>query len=135
VAAAPGAREVCVYAINVLQGSVNPLLGCRTVDVGVLPIGRIEAVTAHAFEARVVGWALDADTTAPIDVHIYADGRFVKAVTASGSRPDVAAVYPASGATHASTRLCPCPRAGIPSARSASTCWAPRGIRCCPVPT
>ncbi|TFV87776.1 SpoIID/LytB domain-containing protein [Blastococcus sp. CT_GayMR16] len=100
VAAAPGTHEVCVYAINVLQGSVNPQLGCRTVDVGVLPTGRIEAVTATAFEARVVGWALDGDTTNPIDVHLYVDGRFLTAVTALVSRPDVGAAFPASGAAH-----------------------------------
>jgi hypothetical protein len=100
VAAAPGTRQVCVTAMNVLQGVTNPQLGCRSVEVGVLPIGRIEALTATAFEAHVVGWAFDGDTTDPIDVHLYVDGRFLKAVTASGSRPDVAAVYPTAGVAH-----------------------------------
>jgi SpoIID/LytB domain protein len=100
VPASPGEHEVCAYAINVLQGSSNPSLGCRPVDVGVLPTGRLEAVTATAFETHVVGWAFDADTTDPIDVHLYVDGRFAKAVTADTSRPDVGAAFPAAGAAH-----------------------------------
>jgi SpoIID/LytB domain protein len=100
VGAAPGTHEVCVYAINVLRGGVNPLLGCRTVEVGVLPTGRLDAVTVDAFEAHVVGWALDGDTADPIDVHLYVDGRFVKAVTASANRPDVGSAFPAQGPAH-----------------------------------
>jgi SpoIID/LytB domain protein len=100
VGTAPGARQVCVYAINVLQGSLNPMLGCKTVDVGVLPRGRIETVAVNAFEARVQGWAFDGDTADPIEVHVYVDWRFAKAVTASAPRPDVAAAFPGQGQTH-----------------------------------
>ena len=31
--AAPGTRQVCVYAINAGSGNDNPLLTCRTVQV------------------------------------------------------------------------------------------------------
>jgi SpoIID/LytB domain protein len=97
---APGVHQVCVYAINVLQGGVNPQLGCRTVDVGVRPIGRIEGASVDDFEVHVRGWALDPDTSASIRVHLYVDGRPMQAVTASGNRPDVAAIYPATGPAH-----------------------------------
>jgi hypothetical protein len=98
--AAPGVHEVCVYAINVLQGGINPRLGCRTVDVGVQPTGRMDGLSADQFQVRVHGWALDADTGAPIDVQVYVDGRPTQTVTASDPRPDVAAVYPAAGPNH-----------------------------------
>jgi len=100
VPVAPGKRTVCVYAINVGQGGENPLLGCRPVDVGVRPVGRIETTVSSGYSARVTGWAIDPDTSAPIDVHLYVDGVYTQAVTASGVRPDVAAVYPAAGAAH-----------------------------------
>jgi SpoIID/LytB domain protein len=95
----PGDREVCAYAVNVLQG-VNSGLGCRNVNVGVLPTGRIDEVTASGFRANVTGWALDADASQPIDVHLYVDGRFATAVTASDDRPDIGAAFPATGPAH-----------------------------------
>ncbi len=100
LSAAPGRHEVCVFAINVLQGTVNPKLGCRTVDVGLPPIGRIEGATVDDFEVRVRGWALDPDTSASIRVHLYVDGRPAMAVTADGVRADVEAVYPTTGPAH-----------------------------------
>jgi SpoIID/LytB domain protein len=100
VPATPGNRQVCVYAINVLQGSTNSGLGCRTADVGVAPVGRIDEATVTGFRARVAGWALDGDGTQPIDVHLYVDGRFATSVTASDDRPDIGAAFPASGSAH-----------------------------------
>ena len=32
---------------------------------------------------RLRGWAIDPDTTSPIDVHVYSDGAFVRAATAN----------------------------------------------------
>jgi hypothetical protein len=37
---------------------------------------------------------------AATDVHIYVDGRFAGATSASGDRPDVAAVFPEGGPAH-----------------------------------
>ncbi len=104
VKAAPGLRQVCVYAIN--QGSgVNSLLGCKTVtvtgepDLGRNPIGGFEAVTVSGSNGTVAGWALDPDTVKPITVHIYVNG-VGKAYTADKARSDIAAVYPSYGASH-----------------------------------
>ena len=91
---------MCGYAINVLQGSTNQTLGCTTVDVGVQPVGRLDQVSVNGFELRVRGWALDADTSAPIDVHVHVDGQVAGIFTASRDRPEVAGWYPAQGAAH-----------------------------------
>ena len=45
------------------------------------------------------GWAIDPDTSAPIAVHAYVDAKGT-ALTADGSRPDVAAAFPGYGPAH-----------------------------------
>ena len=98
---AAGTHEVCVYAINVGQGGVNPKLACGTVVVGVPPLGQFDEATATGASVRMRGWALDPDITGPIDVHLYVDGRGWPIITrADTSRPDVGAVFPASGPAH-----------------------------------
>ena len=97
----PGSHTVCVYAINVPAPAVNPQLGCRTVVVsGLAPIGQVDSVGWDGGSARVRGWAIDPDVAAPVDVHVYVDGVNSAVVSASGSRPDVGAVYPAYGSNH-----------------------------------
>lgn len=65
------------------------------------PIGAVDAATSvdGSGEIRVRGWALDPDTTASINVHVYIDGAAVRAPKASLSRPDVAAAH-GKGAAH-----------------------------------
>ena len=46
------------------------------------------------------GWAIDFDTTGPVEVHIYMDDRYITAFSADGSRPDVGAAYPGYGDSH-----------------------------------
>ena len=103
---APGAHNICVYAINTGPGSVNPLIACRAVDVpgplvesGRQPIGNAESVTAVDGVVSIAGWALDPDTAASIAVHVYVDGVGV-AFTADKVRPDVARIYPLHGSGH-----------------------------------
>lgn len=100
ISVTPGRHSVCVYALDT-NGGRNALLGCR--DVGIenkAPVGALDLVRAAGPGAvQVAGWALDPDTSASIQVHVYVDGLAVKAVTASGSRPDVAALY-ANGPAH-----------------------------------
>lgn len=55
------------------------------------PIGSLDAVSATTTSVSAAGWALDPDTTSPILVHVYVDGRAVAAVTANADRPDVGA--------------------------------------------
>lgn len=96
---AGGSHDICVYAINV-GGSANPLLGCRRATVGGPPVGNVDSVSVSGQSAIVGGWALDPDTTAPIEVHVYVDGRFATYGYAGGSRPDVGAAFPGYGDAH-----------------------------------
>jgi hypothetical protein len=101
--AAPGTHTVCAYAINNGLGG-NVLLRCGTVTVPsepsppvgtgarFAPIGNLEAATRADGGVAVSGWALDPDTTASIDVHVYVDSAGT-ALRASASRPDVDAAY------------------------------------------
>ena len=71
--------------------------GPRSAD----PIGALDSVTGGPDgSARVTGWALDPDTNAPIDVHVYVDGIGAASVSASVDRPDIAAAIPGYGAGH-----------------------------------
>jgi hypothetical protein len=97
VALSPGSNEVCVFAINSGTGANTPL-GCKTVTVTVAnaqsrpPFGNVELVASVAGGVRVAGWALDPDTTASIQVHIYV-GATGTAILASSPRADVGVAY------------------------------------------
>ncbi len=94
-----GTHQVCVYAINVSNGSTNPLIDCRTVDVG-KPFGSLDRASATLGAIEVSGWVIDPDTTAPTQVRVYVDGSLRGTFTADGDRPDVGAAYPAYGSQH-----------------------------------
>ncbi|MCD9623583.1 glycoside hydrolase family 43 protein [Rhabdothermincola salaria] len=113
LSASPGAQRVCAYAINVGRGSTT-LLGCRTVVVpSGSPFGSLDVVTRSGSEVRVAGWALDPDTAAPIDVHVYVGGSGF-ALTADRSRPDVGAAFPGYGSAHGFSRTLAIDGRGLP---------------------
>lgn len=93
---AASSYRVCAYGIDVGAGT-NALLGCRTVTVDRAPTGALDAATPAFAGVQVRGWALDTDTTAPIDTHLYLDGRAAASVRADGVRPDVGAQFPDQG--------------------------------------
>jgi hypothetical protein len=96
-----GTRQVCAYGINVgPYGSTNPLLGCRNVTISGDPVGNLESVTPAVGGIRLTGWALDADTAGPVDIHVYVDGRWGGLTQANRNRPDVGAAYPMVGPDH-----------------------------------
>ena len=64
------------------------------------PEGNLDSVGRGPGGIRVSGWALDPDTAAPIDVHVYVDGVGAGIVTANTYRPDVGAAYPGYGNFH-----------------------------------
>lgn len=100
----PGPYTVCVFAINKNAGTENPKIACGTVTVpGALfdPSGHADSATVAGRAVTVAGWAFDPDApTSPATVHVYVDGRYVSAVTAGGSRPDVGAYFPGVGDDH-----------------------------------
>ncbi len=98
---APGTHQVCAFGINEGYGT-NTLLGCRSVVVpGGDPVGRVDAVVGLP-DGRIElgGWALDPDTVASPEVHVYVDGVGRNLGAAVGSRPDIATAFPGYGAAH-----------------------------------
>lgn len=98
LAAPPGRSQSCIFAINQGAGS-NRLLQCKDTSLTGSPHGWIDSVVLGAEGARVSGWALDPDSTEPVDVHVYVD-QAGTSLTAEASRPDVGASYPAHGPNH-----------------------------------
>jgi hypothetical protein len=103
-----GTHTACAYGINVGTGTAgSTLLGCATLTVAASawnPIGRLETATVSSRAVAVTGWALDPDTpTAPINVHVYVDGRATRALTANVARADIGAARPGTGNNHGFT--------------------------------
>lgn len=95
-----GTHQVCAYAINVgPYGFTNPFLGCRSVSIDGSPAGYVDSVTGPSGSVRARGWAIDADVTSAIGVHVYVDGVYRGAFDASNNRPDLATTF-AYGAGH-----------------------------------
>jgi hypothetical protein len=94
-----GTHSVCAYAINTGPGS-NQLIGCRFVTVQNNPIGTLDSVTNTQSGVVVRGWALDPNSAAAIDVHVWVDGQPKVALLANQSRPDVGVAMPGYGANH-----------------------------------
>lgn len=93
-----GNHTVCVFAINRPPlGSDNPVLGCRSVFVDPNPTGSFDGWVPSSPGIRVAGWAIDADTDAPVGVHVYVDGAFAGQGQTSTARPDVGGVFPWAG--------------------------------------
>jgi SpoIID/LytB domain protein len=95
-----GSHVVCAYAINVGQGSTNPLLGCVSIRGDGNPMGNLERVTKQATGWVASGWSIDPDDNGPIPVDVYVDGKLASRVTADGARADVAAIYAGWGPGH-----------------------------------
>ncbi|HST47192.1 fibronectin type III domain-containing protein [Jatrophihabitans sp.] len=95
-----GSHQVCVYAMNIGAGSVNPRLGCSTVTLVDNPVGTLDNATQQPGGFLATGYALDLNTTSPITVRIYLDGHYVAGALASGTRSDLATRYPGYGQNH-----------------------------------
>jgi len=63
------------------------------------PVGSVDGIASAPGDIRLSGWALDPDTTAPIDVHVYVNGVGYP-TTANRPRPDLAPFYPGLGTNH-----------------------------------
>ncbi len=102
----PGRSRICVHGINQVGGGASTLLGCLT-PPNVGPFGNLELVSrTSSTQARVKGWAIDADTINAIKIHVYVGGpvggggAFAGEFTANMSRPDVGSAYPGFGPGH-----------------------------------
>lgn len=96
VPAASGSHRVCVTAVNQPAGP-NTDLGCRTVALqAALPQGNFESLTGKDGRVTVTGWAFDADTTSPVGLAVYVDGRGYWTTTQT-ARADVARAVTGAG--------------------------------------
>ncbi|MET0727315.1 MAG: twin-arginine translocation signal domain-containing protein [Acidimicrobiales bacterium] len=96
----PGPVDVCAYGLNAAGAGGTTTIGCRRFEAPHGPLGNVESVSRVPGGIRVQGWALDPDTTAPIEVHIYAGGGGTNTGLAQSPRPDVGAAYPGFGDAH-----------------------------------
>jgi hypothetical protein len=105
VPAAPGARNMCAYAINIdetgkVDPSLNRVLGCRSVEVAGRPFGNVDVAESAPGGVRVAGWAIDPETVDSLVVHVYIDGAIAGVSKADHDRPDIANAYPLHGTAH-----------------------------------
>ncbi|MPY94230.1 MAG: L,D-transpeptidase family protein [Acidimicrobiia bacterium] len=82
--------------VLVTTGTVAP----ASAAPGDNPVGALESAGPMPGEVRLTGWAVDANSSAPLDLHVYADGNFIGYGKADEHRPDVAASYPSAGPAH-----------------------------------
>lgn len=96
---AGGTHEVCIAAINVRSGA--NAWSCRTVTLPTgAPFGNFEAATVSGSNVVVSGWAIDPDTSAPVDVHVYVNGAWGARGFADQARTDVGRVHAGYGDAH-----------------------------------
>ncbi len=86
VVGARSAPNVCATALNTGAG-IDRSIGCVQLAVGMNPVGNLELAESAGGGVRVAGWALDPDTAAPVDLHVYAGGQFVGGIAADRDRP------------------------------------------------
>ncbi|MGY4643128.1 N-acetylmuramoyl-L-alanine amidase [Cellulomonas sp. URHB0016] len=94
-----GGYQVCVDVTTAGRPTVT--VACRWITVAAGRIvGNFEEVQPRIGGATVRGWALQVGAGGSNKVHAYLDGHWAAELSADGSRPDVAAAYPADGAAH-----------------------------------
>ena len=69
------------------------LVAARAATPPHLPFGNVDWARQTTTGLAVAGWAIDPDTTAPIDVHVYMDGKLLGRAHAANARSDIANKY------------------------------------------
>ena len=100
VPVSPGQHTVELWVINDGGADQPLLLGARVLSIGGSATGALDGAFRSPNGVRVVGWALDPDSTEALDIHVYVDGVFAGSRFADVPRPDVAALFPQFGANH-----------------------------------
>ena len=65
-----------------------------------IPIGSLDSAVAGVGTVQVNGWAIEPDTTSPVNVQVFVDGVYNQTVSANTERDDIGAAYPGFGAMH-----------------------------------
>ena len=97
-----GRHTICAIGINTGFGSGNSAPACAVVSLNFNPYGALQSVgrAANSTNLRLAGWAIDPDTTAPISVVAFVDGRPTATIAANIARADIARSRPGTGAAH-----------------------------------
>ncbi len=102
----PGAKRVCVRAVNVGRGSDLELPSCRTIDVPAPPpppvsvaLGGADRIQPLRRAMRITGWAIDSVQTGPVWVWLIIDGQW-RFVRADQNRPFFSFFFKAWGDAH-----------------------------------
>src|SRR5206468_3156659 len=86
-------------ALSVVGGS-QVLGGADAATVPGSPVGAGEHMWGRPGGDRLIGWAVDPNTSAPISVDVTLDGAKIGTALANIARPDVATKYPSAGPNH-----------------------------------
>lgn len=94
-----GTHTVCVIGLDsagappstLLYGGAGGVNNCAVVTVSAPPDGWIDSVNVLGSKVTVSGWALDPNTSAPVEVRLLVDGSIAATVTADSTRPGLAA--------------------------------------------
>lgn len=102
---AAGARKICVIAHNLGSYGEDRTIDCRSQSFNWNPSAALQSAAQQGNGALVTGWATDPDTTAPITVQVFVDGKAVTKLAANaagGSHPGhmFSAVVPVAQGTH-----------------------------------
>jgi peptidoglycan hydrolase-like protein with peptidoglycan-binding domain len=82
-----GVHSVCTYAVNAPGTPGDSVkLGCASLTVGNEGVGRLDPPVTTFGSTTLSGWALDPDTTDPVDVRLLVDGAPATTLTATGTR-------------------------------------------------
>ena len=106
LAIGPGRHTVCADAVNLGAGA-DSRLGCIVVSVQNNPLGALESAYQVPGGLQVNGWALDLNSTGPISVFFYADGRYLARTSAATNRTELATKYPTVGGAHGYSLIAP----------------------------
>lgn len=89
------------YGPSTLPFFAREIIGVINREVSMpAPFGWLDSAVPLPGTIQVHGWAIDPETTGPIDIHVYVDGVFAGGMTANLSRPDVGVAYPGYGDKH-----------------------------------
>lgn len=95
-----GAHTFCAYAINTGRGD-STMIGCGSANLlAGSPMGSLDLVQLSPGAQQVQGWALDPDSTAPVQARVIVDGVTMSTITAGSARQDISASFPGYGAAH-----------------------------------
>lgn len=94
-----GSHLVCVYGLNSGLGT-NTKFPCVRVTMQNNPVGTVDGALQYPGGVTVNGWVLDPDSTGPVTVRIYADGKYTASGVANLARPDLLGHFPDNGANH-----------------------------------